>query len=106
LIIFMVTSHFISEAGLKVNLPKTATAETLATPALTVTLNDKGQIFLMEHGVDMTGLNANLAREAKMNPSVRVTLVADQDLPYRQVVEVLDAIKKAGVTRVALASER
>jgi biopolymer transport protein ExbD len=106
LIVFMVTAHFVSDSGLKVNLPKAATTESSATAALTVTLNDKGELFLMEQGVDMNGLKSNLAREAKINPTVRVTLAADQNLPYRQIVEVLDAVKQAGVKRVALASEK
>jgi biopolymer transport protein ExbD len=106
LIIFMVTTSFVSEAGLKINLPKTATAEASATSSLTVSLNDKGELFLKESKVDIDYLKAVLGREAKINPGVRVTLVADNKLTYQQVMTILDAIKQAGVTRVALASQR
>jgi len=105
LVVFMVTAQFVSKAGLGVQLPKAAATEAAATAALAVTLNGRGAIFLMDNGVDLNGLKANLAREAALNPSVRVTLSADQSLPYRQVVEILDAVKQAGVKRVALAAE-
>jgi biopolymer transport protein ExbD len=42
----------------------------------------------------------------KLNPGVRVTLAADKALSYGAVVHILDLIKQAGVTRVALSSER
>jgi biopolymer transport protein ExbD len=106
LIVFMVTAHFVSDSGLKVNLPKAATTEASSTASLMVTLNEKGDLYLMEQGVDLNGLKANLEREAKLNPGVRVTLAADEALPYRRVVETLDLIKQSGVTRVALASQK
>lgn len=106
LVIFMVTAHFVTESGLNVNLPKAATAETAATPALSVTLDSSGALHLMDQTVDINGLKANLARESKRDPGVRVTLAADGALPYREVVGVLDSIKQAGVTRVALAAVR
>jgi len=106
LIIFMATAHFSSNAGLKINLPKAATTDASSTPSLLVSLDARGAMTLMDAAVDLAGLKDNLARESSRDPGVRVTLAADGALPYRQVVGVLDAIKAAGVTRVALASER
>lgn len=106
LIVFMVTAHFVQDSGLKINLPKAATTEAAVTASLTVSLDEKGTIHLLDNEVDLNGLKANLEREAKINPGVRVTVAADQDLPYRTIVGVLDLIKQAGVTRVALAAEK
>lgn len=106
LIVFMVSAKFVDEAGLKVNLPKAAQAEAAATPALMVKVDADGRISLMDLAMDENGLAASLAREAKTNPGVRVTVAADESLPYKKVVGILDLIKKAGVTRVALAAEK
>lgn len=105
LIIFMVTTQFVSESGLKINLPKTATAEASSTASVMVSIDEQGELFLMDEAVDISGLKANLAREVKVNSDIRVTVAADGQIPYRQVMSVLDAIKQSGVTRVALASE-
>ena len=106
LIIFMVTAHFVSDSGIKINLPKAVTTEVSITAALSVSVDSKGVIRLMENEVDINGLKSNLEREAKLNPGVRVTLAADGKLPYQQIVSVLDLIKQSGVTRVALAAEK
>lgn len=105
LIVFMVTARLTAESELKIQLPKTATAASAATPALTVTMDAAGTLRLMRSPVDLNGLVAGLQREAKANPSVRVTVAADGRLPYQNVVDILDSIRKAGVTRVALAGE-
>jgi biopolymer transport protein ExbD len=106
LIILMVTAQFTSHSDLKINLPRTAAAEASPAAGLLISLNGQGQLFLMEERVDLNGLQDNLAREAKLNPGVRVTVAADGRIDYQQVVNVLDAIKQSGVTRVALASEQ
>lgn len=106
LIIFMVTAHFVTDTGVKVNLPKAAAAEVNPTPALTLTVAKDGELQLMGQKVDMNGLKANMAREAQLNPGVRVVVAADEALIYKDVVKILDLIKQAGVTRVALSSEK
>lgn len=106
LIIFMVTAHFVTETGIKVNLPKAAAAKVNPTPALTLNVGKNGALSLMGQQVDMNGLKANMAREAKLNPGVRVVVAADEALIYKDVVKILDLIKQAGVTRVALSSEK
>lgn len=106
LIIFMVTAHFVNDTGVKVQLPKAAAAEMTPTPALTVTVAKNGDILLMAQKVDINGLKANMAREAALNPGVRVVVAADESLVYKNVVRILDVIKQSGVTRVALSSEK
>lgn len=106
LIVFMVTAHFVQDSSLKINLPKTATSDTSATAALTVSIDAKGDMHLMDSVVDVNGLKSILGRESQSNPGLRVTVAADENLPYKQIVSVLDTIKQAGVTRVALASQR
>lgn len=106
LIIFMVTATFVSDAGLKVRLPKAAGSEASGAASLKVTMGAKGELALMRDRVDEKGLRAALERAVKANPGLRVMLAADRGIPYGDVVRILDLIKKAGVTRVGLATER
>lgn len=106
LVVFMVTAHFVQDANIKINLPKTAAADAPATAALVVSVDRDGGLRLTDEMLDLAALKARLTPLAKADPGVRVTLAADQDIPYKSVVSVLDAIKEAGVTRVALAAQR
>jgi biopolymer transport protein ExbD len=106
LIIFMVTANFVSQEALKVNLPKTAVSEEVVTQSLTVVLNDKGVLSFRGTKTDLNNLRDALSYEYKANPDVRVTLAADDKLGYKQVIAVLDAIKLAGIKRVALTAQR
>ena len=106
LIIFMVTATFVSEQGLKVQLPKISTQEAAPTPALTVAMDKAGNLVLMKKKVTLDELRSELARETRLDPNVKVLLKAQKDLSYESVAMVLDAMKLAGVSKVALAMER
>ncbi len=106
LIIFMVTASFVSESGLKINIPKTQNQETSTTVSLSVAVDEKGELLYKSAKTTEANLKAALTREVSSNPNTRVTLAADRKLPYQQVINVLDLIKQAGVSRVALASEK
>jgi biopolymer transport protein ExbD len=106
LIIFMVTASFVSDSALKVNLPKASTPEAAPTSSLTLSQKRDGSLLLMGQPVRQEALQALLADEVAKNAGLRVTLASDEGLSYGQVVAVIDLIKKAGVTRVALATGR
>ena len=106
LIIFMVTANFVSEQGLKVQLPKISSQETAPTPALTVAMDKAGNLVLMKKKVTLDELRSELTRETRLDPNVKVLLKAQKDLTYESVAAVLDAMKLAGVAKVALAMER
>jgi biopolymer transport protein ExbD len=106
LIIFMVTANFVSQESLKVNLPKTAATDEVATASLTIVINAKGILYFRDTKTDLNNLRDALSYEVKANPDVKVTLAADDKLGYRQVIAVIDAIKLAGIKHVALAAQR
>jgi biopolymer transport protein ExbD len=106
LIIFMVTATFISEQALQVHLPKVLKEEKAPEPALTVTLGLSGRLKFNQKDIDLGGLTQQMTVETSVNPEVKVILKADKDIPYEKLAEVLDAIKRGGVQKVALAMDR
>ena len=106
LIIFMVTSTFVTEQAFKVSLPKVASRENSPTPAITVSLGAMGEIHIMKKATDLDGLRRQMETELLADPGVKVVVKADQGLEYSKLAGVLDAIKYAGVQKVGLAMDR
>ena len=106
LIIFMVTASFVSDAGIKVRLPKATTTEAAGAAAMKITLGSRGEIFLMKERMDEKSLRSALERAVRGNSGLRVMIAADQGISYGKVVGIIDLARKAGVTRVGLATER
>jgi len=105
LIIFMVTAPMMTQ-GLEVNLPKTTTRymKTQEDP-LILTINKKKEILLETHRLDLEGLDARLQQIVENRKDKELLLRADKELPYGFVIEVVAAIKRAGIDKLGMVTE-
>jgi biopolymer transport protein TolR len=101
LIIFMATAPLIAKRALTVSVPRAATGER-ASASLQVTLTADQKILLESSLFDLAGLLHELKKRQAHEPELRLTVAAEEGLPYGAVVELLDTIRTSGVKRVAL----
>ncbi|MBQ4491987.1 MAG: protein TolR [Deltaproteobacteria bacterium] len=107
LIIFMVTAPML-ETGVEVNLPEVADAPGLeeTKEPIVVTINRNGAIFVGKSQVNAPEKLTPVIREMlARNKERAVFLEADKDVAYGQVVPVLAALRKTGVTRLGMVSQ-
>jgi biopolymer transport protein ExbD len=99
----MVTTSFVTqESSLPVDLPGAATAEGEPN-APVVAVDTQGQVYWKGNPVDDTAIPSLIKSEMAGDASGTIILRADQGVPHGRVVEVMDAIRKGGARRVAIA---
>ena len=104
LIIFMVTAPMLDQ-GVEVDLPEVAEAPGLPSQEepLVVTLDRKGQIMIGKAKINQIAKLGPVIQQAlKGKPDREVFLEADQKVPYGRVVQVMAAVKKAGVEKLGM----
>ncbi|MEA3400987.1 MAG: biopolymer transporter ExbD [Armatimonadota bacterium] len=107
LIIFMITANFIATGqGLNIELPAAASALPETQSQVIVFVTAEGDVYLNARPVTPDGLSARLADAAREDPEMVVVISADRTVPYEHVVDVLDAVRGAGVSYLALAAEQ
>ncbi len=106
LIIFMITANFIATGqGLNIELPTAATALPETQGQVVVFITAAGEVYLNADRVQPEGLARRLSDAAEQDPEMTVIVSADRKVPYERVVDVLDAVRTAGVSYLALAAE-
>lgn len=104
LIIFMVTAPMLDQ-GVTVDLPEVAEAPNLPskTEPLVVTVEKNGQLLIGKTRIDQLDKLAPVILQALKNrQDAEVFLEADQAVPYGRVIEVMAAVKKAGIERLGM----
>jgi len=106
-IILMVTTVFIHNPGFKLNLPKTVTHEGAPeTPKdVTVSIAPDGHFYYNGNAETLPQLQSLLTAAAGHDKGQRVLLKGDKSVRYEQVMQVMDAIRQAGLTRVLLPTD-
>ena len=104
LIIFMVTAPMLDQ-GVQVDLPEVAEAPGLPAQQepLVVTLERSGQILIGKAKIQkLSKLGPVIQQALKGKPDREVFLEADEKVPYGRVVQVMAAVKKAGVEKLGM----
>ena len=86
-----------------IELPKAATKAPLEVSLIIAVLKD-GRIMLAGEVVTKEKLKDALQKQAGKDPQSRVVVQADDEVPYKLVVEVMDLAKTAGIQNLAIAT--
>jgi biopolymer transport protein TolR len=105
LIIFMVTAPILQQ-GVPVDLPKVSAGPLAGQEEqLVVNVAKGGQFYLNDTPMTAEQLTAKLRAIAAARPDRQLYVRADQSVPYGQVMEVMGAVRDAGLVKVGLVTE-
>jgi biopolymer transport protein TolR len=107
LIIFMVVTPLI-QAGVKVDLPKTAKSRPMPgqDDQLAVTIREDGSVWVSGRQTSVGELPGLLATLHQAAPDRPVIVRGDRRLQYEKISEVLATLSDVGFTRIGLVTER
>ena len=105
LIIFMVAAPLLT-SGVAVDLPQAkAGALNVEQKPISITLNDQGELFLMDEKVSAADFADKLKALSKDNADARVYVRASKVVAYGKVAEIMGQLTSAGYKKVALVTE-
>lgn len=105
LIFFLLTSSFILNQGIKVNLPEAKSSQMQDRKEITVGITKDGKIFLDGEEISLEDLSRRLAGMIKKDPGKAVIIRADKEIILEKAIRVLDTVKLAGATNIVVATE-
>jgi biopolymer transport protein ExbD len=101
LIVLMVTSSYLVNKSINVELPKAATGET-TTPTMSISLDVDGKLYLDGTTITERELQDRVREEYKKDPEVKAVISADGRVKHMQVVTVIDILRRENVTKFAI----
>ncbi len=100
LIFFMVTSAFVEQPNIKLELPSTRYSEVSKMNNMVLSIARDGKLFIQDKPVDKKNLEKELRRVILDTGDDVLVLKADKFVPYGVVIDILDAVKGAGFRKV------
>ena len=102
----LISVNVIPALGIKTQQPNSSQAQNLKTPdkQVVVTLGREGLIQLDGQTVELDRLVSNIKAKASASEPIAVIVNSDKGAEVQTLVDVMDAIKAAGLGKVALAA--
>lgn len=105
LIFFVVTASFVKESGIEINRPTAETSLRVEHGNLLIAITPQGEIWLAGEPVAPAMLAHRVERLHAENPEGSVIIQGDSGAPIGLLVKVMDQVRLAGVTRIAIAAQ-
>jgi biopolymer transport protein ExbD len=106
LIIFMITTPLL-ESSMNLVIPSSGTK----TPPIntshvqTVSIDRTDTIRFNNQVIGLESLTTQLVQLKQTNPDIAIVIRPDRDLPVQKLIGVMDALQRAGITKVGIATK-
>jgi biopolymer transport protein ExbD len=104
LIFFMLTSSFISPAGIRINLPSASSGKPMAKQNMIIFVTGDNKVMVDGKEVNTKGLKAKINTAAKVDSHILIN--ADKGAQLGGVVEIWDLCREAGISNLNIATEK
>ena len=104
LIFFMLTSSFVMQPGIKVNLPKAVTSEVVKFENIDILITSENVTYLNGKVVTTSELKTLLKQAAGRNQTILIK--ADKRASLGRVVEIWDMARDLGITQINIATNQ
>lgn len=106
LIIFMITTPYIVQSSIMINLPKAATGEDTTPSQMTVSIAADGKTLLNGKETTDEDLSSFAKTSMAAKPDTQAIISADKDVSHGRVIAIIDLIKSAGITKFAITIDK
>jgi len=104
LVFFMLTSTFMVPEAIELELPESSSAQLSDITPIIVSMNASGQLALNGERIELEQLRMAIEPLIKQNADAPITLKSDASTRVQLLLQVMDEIRAAGGTDVALAT--
>ena len=105
LVFFVVISlRMIAGTGVPMEIPSSKTTQSIKSSTVTVGITKTGETVIDGKPVTQEELKTKLTELKKQKP-VDVVLAGDKDVPLQSLLQVMDAIRGAGISSVGIAAK-
>jgi biopolymer transport protein ExbD len=105
LIFFIVTSVFVTEAGIDVSKPEASTAEARSKDLILIAISDDGQIWIDGEQLDPRFIRSRFERRLAETPNASVVIQGDRAAQNEHVMTILQAARDANIAAVSISTE-
>lgn len=105
LIFFIVTTVFVEETGVEVTKPQAASQIQLEKNSILIAITANNNVVYGGRDIGVNGVRGVVKRLIQDDPRMPVIIQADENVPTRILVRVIDEAKLAGANSVNISTE-
>ena len=105
LIFFIVTSVFVTEAGIDVSKPQGSTAEPKSKDLILIAVTSDGEVWMNGEAIDPRFIRSEFELRLADAPNSSVVIQGDENATNDMVMQIMRAAREAEIANVSISTE-
>ncbi|HET9147249.1 MAG TPA: biopolymer transporter ExbD [Acetobacteraceae bacterium] len=101
----MIVLRMIPDSGVRLQLPGASTATALKPTQIVIMIGKQGDLHVKNQTVTRAGLQAFLQQLKAQGKKVNVIIAGDKGIRYDRLMQVMNTVRKTGITDIGLATK-
>jgi biopolymer transport protein ExbD len=106
LLFFVITYNIAADSAIRVRLPESSTAESLADEPIVISVTRAGETFIGEQPVAIEDLPAAVQAASGVLPGISVKIKADQEAAVGVLIKVVDGVRLSGCATFSIVTQK
>jgi biopolymer transport protein ExbD len=104
IIFFTVSSTFLEQPGIQLQLPEAETSETHTVQKVVIYINKDGKIYVNGDSVSVENMIESIQQLVSAQTEKSVVLEADSDISHGFVIRIMDKLRKNGIYKIVVST--
>ncbi len=104
IIFFAVSSTFLEQPGIQLNLPEAESAQSHTTQKVIIYLDKEKNVFLNDQLITLNTMVEEIKSLKDVNDQQQIVLKADSDVNHGTVIRIMDLLRKNGYYKVVVST--
>jgi len=105
LIFLLISSSYVTNNGLKINIPESTSNQKEFTDNVFLVLTQQDEIYINNVETDWQNVVNDLKVFVDKNPDIAIMIQADQEIPLKKIIALIDVTKLAGSKHFFIATK-
>lgn len=101
----MIVLKMIPDSGVKLQLPGASTANELKPTQIVIMIDPNGGLHVKNQSITRAGLTTYLTGLYDTKKKIDVIIAGDKSVKYERIMQVMNSVRKSGITDVGLATK-
>lgn len=105
IIFFAVSSTFLEQPGIEIELPKAESSESFTTQKVILYIDKNNNLFLNDQLISISSVVEEIKKLGELSESSSIVLKADTDVDHGKIIQIMDILRNSKIYKIVISTK-
>lgn len=105
IIFFAVSSTFLEQPGIEIELPKAESSESFTTQKVILYIDKNNNLFLNDQLISISSVVEEIKKLGELSEGSSIVLKADTDVDHGKIIQIMDILRNSKIYKIVISTK-